>query len=302
MKRRVVTTLFRELRYYCKEAFQCIWYNKIMAATSIITVMGCLLLFGFFLVVGINVSYITRQIEGQCEIQAYFPVSIEDDQMLAAQTAIQALPNVKSVQLETREQAFENYRNSLGESAAVMEGLDPGNFLPPSCRIVPKDLTHLDELVEQVKSVYGIEEVINHRETVNNVISVTSAIRKGCIICTLLLAVIAIFIISNTIKLDVYARHKEIHIMKYVGATDWFIRWPFIIEGIIVGLIGAIISIAILITVTLLSANALEVFAGIFELKPSSQTLPLISGILAAFGAFIGAVGSIFAVRRHLHV
>ena len=303
MRRRVVTKLaFRGFKYYISEAFKSIWYNKLMAITSVITVMGCLLLFGFFLIVGINVNYITSQIEDQCEVQAYLPISYDDIQSNAVCEAIKANPNVKSVTLETKQQAFDNYSNTLGEDANVMEGLDPENFLPASLRIVPKDLSTLDELVSELTSIEGVEEVINHRETVNNVINVTSIIRKGCMLFTLMLAVIAIFIISNTIKLDVHARQREIHIMKYVGATDWFIRWPFIIEGIIVGIIGAIFAIIITLLVSSFALNSLSAFASIFKLRSVSQTMPQVGGILILFGTVIGALGSLVAVRKHLQV
>lgn len=303
MKRRVVMKLaFRGFKYYLSEAFKSIWYNKLMAITSVITVMGCLLLFGFFLIVGINVNYITSQIEGQCEVQAYVPITYDDAQSNAVCEAIKALPNVKSATLETKQQAFDNYSKSLGEDANVMEGLDPNNFLPASCRIVPEDLTKLDELVSTLKTVDGVEEVINHRETVNNVINVTSIIRKGCMLFTFMLAIIAVFIISNTIKLDVHARQREIHIMKYVGATDWFIRWPFIIEGVIVGIIGALFAILITFAVSSIALSSLTVFSSIFKLRSVSQTMPQVSGILILFGAVIGALGSLVAVRKHLQV
>ena len=281
MKRKVVTTLgFRGFRYYCSEALKCLWFNKLMAATSIITIVGCLLLFGFFLVIGINVNYITEQIQGQCEVQAFLPVDASPETENAVLEKIKALPNVASVTFESRAQAF----------------------LPSSYRIVPSDLTQLDSLCDALSQIPEIEDVSNHRDTVNNVISVTSVIRRGCIIFTVLLAIIAVFIISNTIKLDVHARQKEIHIMKYVGATDWFIRWPFIIEGIIVGLFGAIISILLIIAASSAIMPSLAIFDTIFKLKNMSETMPAISGILLVFGMIIGALGSMFAVRKHLQV
>lgn len=303
MKRKVVTTLgFRGFRYYCSEAFKCLWYNKLMAVTSIITIVGCLLLFGFFLVIGINVNYITEQIQGQCEVQAFLPVDASAETENAVLEKIKALPNVASVTFESRSQAFEEYKDTLGENSVVMEGLDPNTFLPSSYRIVPSDLTQLDSLCEALSQIPEIEDVSNHRDTVNNVISITSVIRRGCIIFTVLLAVIAVFIISNTIKLDVHARQKEIHIMKYVGATDWFIRWPFIIEGIIVGLFGAVISILLIIAASSAIMPSLSMFDAIFKLKNMSETMPAISAILLVFGMIIGALGSMFAVRKHLQV
>ncbi|MBO4897588.1 MAG: permease-like cell division protein FtsX [Clostridia bacterium] len=293
---------FRGLKYYCSEAFKNIWYNKLMAITSIITVMSCLLIFGFFLVVQLNLNDITKQLEGQCEIQAFMPQEYNDEQAKQVCDKISVLPNVKSAILETRQQAYDNYKDTLGTAANVMENINPEEFLPASCKIRPNDISQLNELEAQVSAIEGVEEVINRRDTVNGVISVNSIIRNGCIIFAVLLALIAVFIISNTIKLDVHARQREIHIMKYVGATDWFIRWPFIIEGIIVGFLGAVVAILITLLISSLLLNALDSFGNIFQFRSSSDTMPLVSVVLLLFGVVIGALGSLVAVRKHLQV
>lgn len=303
MKRKVVITLaFNGFRYYLSESFKSIWYNKPMAITSIITVMGCLLLFGFFMVLGLNINYITEQVEDQCEIQVYLPMEATAENEQAVLNAIKAIPGIGTVTFETREQAYENYKGMLGEKAVVLEGLDPANFLPASCRIVPEDVTQIAVLIDALKKVEGIDEVVTATDTIDNIISATAFIRMGCIISTLLLAIIAVFIITNTIKLDIHARQKEIHIMKYVGATDWFIRWPFIIEGIIVGLIGAGISILILGSAISASFNAITANFQAFKILETSVIMPIIVVVLVAFGALIGALGSTIAIRKHLKV
>lgn len=303
MRRRVVTTLaFRGVRYYISEAFKSLWYNKVMAITSMITVMGSLLLLGFFMLIVVNVNELTAQIENQCEVQAFMNYEATAEQEQAVFSAVSAIPGIKTVTFVSKEDAFESYKASLGDDAVVMEGMAP-DFLPASCRIVAEDIRQLQPIIEQVKQIDGIAEVVSQRETIDNIISFTSVIRKGCLISTLLLTIIAIFIIANTIKLDVHARQKEIHIMKYVGATDWFIRWPFIIEGIFVGIIGALISILLLWVGFASAGSAIPDFvkSAIFVV-PFGQSMPIISLILIAFGALIGALGSIIAVRKHLAV
>lgn len=299
----MVTTLaFRGFRYYCSEAFKSIWYNKPMALTSIITVMGCLILFGFFMVIGLNINFITRQVEDQCEIQVYLPMEATAEDETTVLNAVKAVEGIGTVTFETREQAYDNYKEMLGDKAVVLDGLDPADFLPASCRIIPENITEVSSLVEKLSKIKGIDEVVTSMDTIDSVISATSFIRKGCILFTVLLAIIAVFIITNTIKLDIHARQKEIHIMKYVGATDWFIRWPFIIEGIFVGIIGAIISILVLSgAVSFVTDLAINYF-GAVKLLPTGTILPLLIGVLLVFGAMIGALGSLIAVRKHLHV
>lgn len=293
---------FRGFRYYCSEAFKSIWYNKPMALTSVITVMGCLLLFGFFMVIGLNINYITHQVEDQCEIQAYLPMDATAEQENEVLSAVKAIEGIGTVTFETREQAYENYKEMLGEKSVVLQGLDPADFLPASCRIIPEDINEISSLVEKISKIKGVDEVVTSMDTIDSIVSATSFIRKGCILFTILLAIIAVFIITNTIKLDIHARQKEIHIMKYVGATDWFIRWPFIIEGIFVGIIGSIISILILSGAVTFIIDVAAAHFGAVKLLPSGTIMPLLVGVLLLFGAFIGALGSLIAVRKHLHV
>ena len=299
----MVTALaFRGLKYYLSEALKSLWYNKVMAVTSMITVMGSLLLLGFFLIIAANVNALTSEIENQCEIQAFINYEATPEQEQAIYAAVSSLEGIQSITFVSKEEAFESYRASLGDDAGVMDGM-ASDFLPASCRIVADDIRQLRPLIEQISQIDGIAEVVSQRETIDHIISFTSVIRKGCVISTILLTVIAIFIISNTIKLDVHARQKEIHIMKYVGATDWFIRWPFIIEGIAVGIIGALASILLLAAGFASVGNAIPDFvkSAIFVV-PLSRSMPIIAVILLIFGAVIGALGSIIAVRKHLAV
>lgn len=294
---------FNGFRYYLSESFKSIWYNKPMAITSIITVMGSLLLFGFFMIIGLNINYITEQVEQQCEIQAYLPMESTSEQEQQAFEAIKKIEGIGTVVFETREQAYENYKVMLGDKAVVLDSLDPGDFLPASCRISPEDVKDIYTLVEKIKQVPGVDEVVTPMDTIKSIISATNVIRWGCVFSTILLALIAVFIITNTIKLDIHARQKEIHIMKYVGATDWFIRWPFIIEGIIVGIIGAVISLTLLwISVTAIINGIAASNFNAFKLLGAGSIMPLLSVVLFVFGGLIGALGSLIAVRKHLRV
>lgn len=273
-----------------------------MALTSIVTVMGCLLLFGFFMFLGLNINHLTHQVENQCEVQAFMPMTATAEQEKATFERLKALDSIKEITFETREQAYENYKEMLGDKSVALNDLDPADFLPASCRIIPKDVTKVYELCEEIRKVDGVDEVVTHMDTIDGIVSATSYIRRGCIICTVLLAVIAIFIITNTIKLDIHARQKEIHIMKYVGATDWFIRWPFIIEGILVGIIGSLISLGILSAVVSTIVGSTAQYFQAFTLMPLSSILPILTSVLIVFGAIIGALGSAIAVRKHLKV
>ncbi|MBR5219223.1 MAG: permease-like cell division protein FtsX [Clostridia bacterium] len=290
---------FRELRYYLSEACKSLWYNRIMTLTSIVTVTGCLLLFGVFMLFSININYIADQVMAQCEVQAFISKDSTDADLQRVKSQIEQLENIEAVEAETQEQAFRNLQEMLGETAS---GLDDGTFLRPSCIIAIKDLSLVLETVDQIAEIDGVEEVKNRQDIVNGLLATERAVRIGGIIAMIFLSIIAIFIISNTIKLAVHARSREINIMKYVGATDWFIRWPFIIEGIIIGFIGGGIALLLSSLGYNWVISAMTGFLNVFDLKSMSSLIGLLTAALMLFGGFMGAIGSLIAIRRHLKV
>ena len=290
---------FRELRYYLGEACKSLWYNRIMTLTSIVTVTGCLLLFGVFMLFSININYIADQVMAQCEVQAFISKDSTDADLQRVKSQIEQLDNIEAVEAETQEQAFRNLQEMLGETAS---GLDDGTFLRPSCIIAIKDLSLVLETVDQIAEIEGVEEVKNRQDIVNGLLATERAVRIGGIIAMIFLSIIAIFIISNTIKLAVHARSREINIMKYVGATDWFIRWPFIIEGIIIGFIGGGIALLLSSLGYNWVISAMTGFLNVFDLKTMSSLIGLLTAALMLFGGFMGAIGSLIAIRRHLKV
>ena len=214
---------------------------------------------------------------------------------------ISALPNVESAEFESKEQAFENARAMGAEMNEALEGMEGEDIFRSSVKVTLKDLTLADETAAQMAAVSGVAKVNNRQDIIRKVIAATNVIRIGSLIAMLILVLTAIFIIRNTIELSVNAREEEIHIMKFVGATDSFIRRPFVMEGIIVGLVGA----AIAITVIAFGYSALALHAeSLRDVKIysfSETAIPLIGGVLV-FGLLMGGVGSRAAVKRHLKV
>ena len=299
LKKGVIQLVFRRIGYYASEAIKSISYNWMMTVASIVTVTGCLLLFGIFLVFGVNLNYISDQVMQQCEMQAFIYKDASYDNLVSIKEQIEKVEGVRTVGVETQADAFKKCQELLGERA---EGLDNGSFLRPSCIITLDDLSLAEQVSEKIATISGVEQVKTRQDIMDRVLSVATVIQYAGIGCMLLLAVIAVFIISNTIKLAVHAREREIHIMKYVGATDWFIRWPFIIEGIIVGLIGGVISLLVVSVGYQSISGVLTGFMDVFAIKSLSSLFGLLTVCLIVFGAFMGAVGSLLAVRKHLHV
>ena len=233
--------------YSFKTAMSSLGRNAVMTAASVVTIACCLFLFGVFLLFAFNINYIGEQISSQCEIQAFIEDTVSSGGEERILKEISALPNVKYAEFESKEQAFENYKKELGsEYSENFSSLDGSDILRSSVKITPEDLTRTGELEEAAAKVRGVARVVNREDIIRRVVSVTDVIKIGSLIAMLILLITAVFIIQNTIKLSVHAREDEIHIMKFVGATDDFIRRPFVLEGVIVGIIGAMAAIIVI--------------------------------------------------------
>ncbi len=289
-------------RYYTKTAFLSMAHNRLMTASSILTIACCLFLFSVFLLFTMNLNFIIDQIKSQCEIQAYIDASIDGAEAEAIEGVINGMDNVAATRFESKAEAFQNYAARLGGDAVALEGLEGEDFLRNSVKISLDDLNLAKETAERVSAVPGVAEVKNHQDTVDKVISVTGYVQNASLIIMLVLMVVSLFIISNTIKLSVASRANEIHIMKFVGATNWFIRWPFIIEGIIIGFLGALLALGVtyLGYVPLFNSVA-QSFSVIEILSPASVSSELIS-LVILFGCLMGGLASTVSTTRHLKV
>ena len=288
--------------YPLKTAFSSLGRNAMMTIASIITISCCLFLFGVFLLVTFNINYISDQISEKCELQAFiseWSSSLGEERVLKE---ISALPNVDTAEFESKDDAFKNAREMSPEMAEALDNMDGEEIFRASVKVTLKDLTLADETAAQMAAVSGVVKVNNRQDIILKVVSVTNVVRIGSFIAMLILLLTAIFIIRNTIELSVLSREEEIHIMKFVGATDGFIRGPFVIEGVTVGVIGAMVAIIIIaFGYSALTAQA-EGLREVAELYSFSEVaIPLVAGVLL-FGLIMGGIGSRAAVKRHLKV
>ena len=294
--------MMNKSRYYTKTAILGIINNRLMSVSSILTIGCCLFLFSVFLLFTMNINYVGEQIKSQCEIQAYIDIEIDGDEALAIASEVEKIPNVEKTVFETKAQAFENYSEQLGGNSIALEGLEEEDFLRNSVKITLEDLTLAESTASEVEKIEGIAEVINHQETVDNVLKVTTYIQTASFVIMIILMIVSLFIISNTIKLSVASRANEIHIMKFVGATNWFIRWPFIIEGILIGFVGSLLALLVSYSGYVpLYSSVTESFSLIKLYAPASLTGIIVPTVIA-FGCIMGAFASTVSTTRHLKV
>ncbi len=292
-------------KYFVSEGCKSYAKNTLMTLSSTIIVVACLIVFGLYLLFSMNINSVAEQLKAECEIRVYVEESIEPDssEMKELEDEIKAVSNVKSVEFYSNDDALEEYKEELGEDAYVMDGFED-NPLRDSFKIKLLDLSVSESTAEKLSRIEGIANVSDNQSIANKLVSVTNVIKSISFWFMLFLGALAIFIISNTIKITLFARRRDINIMKYLGATNSFISWPYIIEGIIIGLVGSVIAMVIMLIaynaflstdVMLFEAMNLR-FCGVSEV-----ILPLIAWFIG-IGVLLGAVGSAVSIRRHLKV
>ncbi len=291
--------------YSIKETFQSLFRNHLMSIASITTVAASLLILGIIMSLIININSFSEGIRHQFDsISVYVAEGLTQEEIMALGQEIEAIEGVHSIVYETQDQALENMRIDFDEYAYLLDGLEYNPF-PNSYIVNLESIGFADQVVRKMTTLRGIEEIKFYKDLVNQIIDLTSYVRNIGLVLTLFLAGIATFIINNTIKLTINARRTEISIMKYVGATSWYIRWPFILEGTVLGLVGSLIATGL---VYLIYNYSFNLFTSQFYVVFAAYILnveTIVGEILSLnilIGAGIGALGSMMSIRRYLNV
>lgn len=294
-----------KLRYSISQAKKNVVRNGLMSVASLFTITCCLLILGLFTTLTLNVNYWTEQVKDQCEIQLYINVGTSEERVTQLGDEILANENVKEISLYTREEMYQYAMNDIfeGKEGLMDTYTDEDNPFSDSYKITLRDITKTKETAEQLAQLADVEHVENKQDVTNIVISVSNAVRHLSIIIMVILLIISVVIISNTVRLTVFNRRKEINIMKYIGATDRFIRTPFVIEGIMIGFFGALISFGLISWGYIAISNVIvHSNYDVFDLVKYSAIAPILGGLFVFFGCFIGILGSTLSMRKYLNV
>ena len=296
---------FRRSRYFFGEAFRGLIRNRLMSIASILTVASCLLVVSVFYTLAANIDFFLQQLEGNIGMAVFIDNDVSYDDMRIIHEQLLAIEHVTSVGYVSHEDAFLEVI-ARHEDPSILEGIPPETF-PRSFNIEISDLRYHDVVTSEIEGLVhlGIERIRQDQNIAHMVIAVSNMIRWVSAGLILILASISIIIITNTIRITVNARQTEINIMKYVGATDWFIRWPFLIEGILIGIIGSIIPVILVWTgyaqVIRMAYEGLPLIEFI-EFRPGREIFVFLFPFVICLGAVIGTIGSGTSIRRHLHV
>ena len=295
--------IFRNIKYFVIQGVKGLVSNSLMTLASIGIVVASLVLFGVFVLFGMNINSVGEQIKDQCEINVYMPNDMKRDDVRAIGSQLGEIEYVKEAQLYTKEERLQNYKDGIHQDQAeVISTLETDNPLRDAYVLSLTDVRKANEVAEAAAKIDGVEEVTNRQDLIKTILSVTNAVKHVSVWLLVILAAISVFIISNTIKLGMFSRRKEINIMKFVGATNWFIRWPFLIEGMLLGAVGAAAAVAIVIISYGSILPAVQEFMGNISLLETAEVSNIIIVGFLVMGVGIGMAGSAMSIRKHLHV
>ncbi|WP_419516108.1 permease-like cell division protein FtsX [Megamonas funiformis] len=288
--------------YFIKEVYTSFKRNIWMTLASIFTVVLSLFILGFFSIVILNLNKMADTLESQVQISVYLKDDLSQEEIDETKENLSKIEGLQDIKFTTREEAMENFKERLGDQQFLLDALDDTNPLPDSFSLTVTSPQQVKTIADTAAALDSVESASYSQDIINHLFNLTHLIRLIGVALIILLTGAAIFIISNTIRLTVFARRKEIAIMKYVGATDWFIRWPFLLEGICLGFIGGgLATIFLYIVYNQVTQEIYEAMA-FFPLIPQHPFIDYISLTILVAGIIIGALGSTISLKRFLKV
>ena len=293
---------FSTKQYFIKETYKSIRRNGFMSFASISTVAVSLLVLGMFLMIFLNTNNLAQYLENQVQISVYMQDSATDKELASVKDKLTKMPGVVKVTQVNKQQALERFKKRLGDQEKLLNSLGKENPFPNSFEVQVDNPDRIKVLTPQIGQLPKVETAKFGQEVVEHLFQLTKILRLGGIVLVVFLAMATLFIISNTIRLTVFARRKEVIIMKYVGATDWFIRWPFLLEGMTLGFFGAVVAFVLINSIYASLLDRIHATLAFLPLLPTSPLLLYVDLFLLAAGTGIGALGSYISLRKFLRV
>jgi len=283
--------------FYIKEAFLSTKKNGIMSFATIISLTATLIIVGIFLLIYLNINLFLNDIESQLVAIAYLKDDISEEDINKLVQDTNELQGVKEVRYISKEAAFQKLKEDLSEHEDMLAGI-PENPLPASIEILVTETDFLEEIAFQLNQYNGIEEVNYGGQLTKNLILVFDFVRNAGLAIISLLIFISILIMVSVIKISVHSRHEEIEIMSLVGATSWFIRWPFIIEGFLKGLFSSFLAVIVLTKGYLYYMEKVKMILPFINIYSDQVILIRIAVTIILLGVFIGIFGSMISLSK----
>lgn len=291
------------ITHFIKDAFKSLKRNKTISIASVITVLITFFVLGIFVLVANNINKGIDTVQNKVELKIF----LQDDIKLIDQREIEIKLNeiegVKEVEYKSKEEEYKNFQETTNENEGLLQGYTlQNNPFSASFTVKLKSPEYASNVIEEIKDFTGIEKIGDQQELVDNIVSFVKGIRAVGFGLFIILVGVSIFLIMNTTKLTVYSRRREVGIMKFVGATDWFIRWPFVIEGMVIGLLGSTLATIVLFFAYKAVFTWIASQLVFVSLVSTSYVLTTILWQFMLGGIAVGGIASIIALRKFLIV
>ncbi|GBF35549.1 cell division protein FtsX [Desulfocucumis palustris] len=290
------------LGYYWREAFLSIFRNGWLSLASVGTVTISLLILGISVLLVMNAQAFTKSLESGVEIRVFLENGATREEIRDMEKELKKTPGVATVEFVSRDEALEEMRENLGDRKDILEGLEEDNPLPDAFKIKAEKANDVPALASQMEKLEKVDQVNYGRGIVEKLLAVIKWVRLAGGGLMVILGVAALLLISTTIRLSLFARRREIGIMKFLGATNWFVRFPFLLEGMILGFVGAAIASSVVYLGYVSLVNRLDEVLPFVTLVTDRQILLTVTGGLMGIGIVVGALGSAFSVRKYIQV
>lgn len=295
-------------RYLTKQGLHNLRANRLMSLASIGVLTACLLLTGIAGLFSANVNSLVEYLGDQNETVVYLDQGLSDEQLASVDQTLRSMPGLAAVTYVSQEEVLETYKGYMSEYADLFNDFEEDNPFHANYRVVLEDLNRMDEMIAQLEQIDGVYSVSAPTQLSSVFLTIQRAVTYAGWALVAVLALVSVVVISNTIRLTVFARRKEINIMKYVGATNGFIRWPFFVEGTSVGLISGLLAAGLVIGAYALVVNKVGAMSGFWGpimgscLLSVGQVWPIVLGAFLIFGVIIGSIGTATSIRKYLEV
>ena len=295
-------------RYLTKQGLHNLRANRLMSLASIGVLTACLLLTGIAGLFSANVNSLVEYLGDQNETMVYLDQGLSDEQLASVDQTLRSMPGLAAVTYVSQEEVLETYKGYMSEYADLFNDFEEDNPFHANYRVVLEDLNQMDGMIAQLEQIDGVYSVSAPTQLSSVFLTIQRAVTYAGWALVAVLALVSVVVISNTIRLTVFARRKEINIMKYVGATNGFIRWPFFVEGTSVGLISGLLAAGLVIGAYALVVNKVGAMSGFWGpilgscLLSVGQVWPIVLGAFLIFGVIIGSIGTATSIRKYLEV
>lgn len=293
----------RSFGYLTKEGFRNLWSNRLMSFASVAVLLSCMIMIGSAFMLLVNIQSVIDNIEDKNVIMVYVAQDADEAAVTQLGDELKALKNVSHIEFVDKETAFKQEIENLGTDATYFEGVE--NPLPDVYKVSVDMMENFDETSKEIEKLENVDSIRDDKDIATVLINIRSSVTYLSVGIIALLMLVSLFIISNTIRITMFSRRLEISIMKSVGATNGFIRWPFVIEGILLGVISAAVSLGAVWGIYELIKNSVaDMLGGIMDI--GSSLVPFTDYLLVILAAFLiigilsGVVGSMVSIQRYL--